>query len=117
MQRTEKISKLKKLYYAYKDGYFVDSIKEFLELDWVKRFKNTGSFKKHPLEKDELKQLNKKRRISAKKEIAQGLQEWNDRYNDNMYTCQNCEWFENNKCEMHKATTYPDNRTCKDFIE
>ena len=70
---------------------------------------------KNKLIEKQLKQLNKKRRISAKKEIAQGLQEWHDRHDD-MYTCQNCEWFDNNKCEMHKATTYPDNMTCKDFF-
>ena len=113
MQRKEKISKLKKLYYAYKDGYFVKSIKEFLDLDWVKRFKNTSSFKKHPLEKEWLKKLNHKRRTSAKKEIQECIQEYEDRYSE--FICNNCEHLIGKTCTKHYIS-YPEN-TCKDFSE
>lgn len=90
---SKDIKRIKKMYPIFKDGYFVESIKDFLSLDWVKRFKNVGKFKKHPLEKQWLKQLNHKKRTSAKKEIQEGIKEWED------IDCSHCCNFFGEKCE------------------
>lgn len=82
---SKEIKRIKKLYPVYKCGEFVNSITEFLSLKWVKKFRKVGKFKKHPLEKQWLKQLNHKRRTSAKKEIQEGIQEYEDRYTENTF--------------------------------
>lgn len=108
---SKDIKRIKRMYHIFKDGYFVESVKDFLSLDWVKRFKNVGKFKKHPLEKQWLKQLNHKKRTSAKKEIQEGIKEWNERYNE--FTCDNCEYLIGKTCTKHYIS-YPET-TCEDF--
>ena len=112
------IARLKRMYRVFKDNLFIkdgkkwrpcESITEFLELKWVKKLKNTGSIERHPLDKLDAKQKNRKERHSEKKVIEEGIQEYNSRYDE---TCGNCEFFETPQC---KNTVYKDDKICEDF--
>ena len=112
------IARLKRMYREFKDGVFIkdgkkwrpcESITEFLELKWVKKLKNTGSIERHPLDKLDAKQKNRKERHSEKKIIEEGIQEYNSRYDE---TCGDCEFFETPQC---KETVYPDDKICENF--
>lgn len=112
------IARLKRMYREFKDNLFVkdgkkwrpcESITEFLELKWVKKLKNTGSIERHPLDKLDAKQKNRKERYSEKKQIQEGIEEYNTRYDE---TCSDCEFFETPQC---KNTVYKDNNICEDF--
>ena len=112
------IARLKRMYRVFKDNLFIkdgkkwrpcESITEFLELRWVKKLKNTGSIERHPLDKLDAKQKNRKERHSEKKIIEEGIQEYNSRYDE---TCGDCEFFETPQC---KETVYPDDKICEDF--
>lgn len=114
------IARLKRMYREFKDGLFIkdgkkwrpcESITEFLELKWVKKLKNTGGIERHPLDKLDAKQKNRKERHSEKKVIEEGIQEYNSRYDEN-YTCGDCEFFETPQC---KDTVYKDDKICEDF--
>ena len=114
------IARLKRMYRVFKDGLFIkdgkkwrpcESVTEFLELKWVKKLKNKSGFDKHPSEKLDAKQKNRKERHSEKKVIEEGIQEYNSRYDEN-YTCSNCEFFETSQC---KETVYPDDEICENF--
>lgn len=114
------IARLKRMYRGFKDNLFVrdgkkwrpcESITEFLELKWVKKLKNTGSIERHPLDKLNAKQKNRKERHSKKKQIKEGIEEYNTRY-DESYTCGDCEFFETPQC---KNTVYKDDNICEDF--
>ena len=120
MKRNESraIARLKRMYREFKDSLFIkdgkkwrpcESITEFLELRWVKKLKNTGSIERHPLDKLDAKQKNRKERHSEKKVIEEGIQEYNSRYDE---TCGNCEFFETPQC---KNTVYKDDSICEDF--
>ena len=112
------VARLKRMYRVFKDSLFIkdgkkwrpcESITEFLELRWVKKLKNTGSIERHPLDKLDAKQKNRKERHSEKKVIEEGIQEYNSRYDE---TCGNCEFFETPQC---KNTVYKDDSICEDF--
>ena len=112
------IARLKRMYRELKDGLFVkdgkkwrpcESITEFLELKWVKKLKNTGSIERHPLDKLDAKQKNRKERYSEKKQIQEGIEEYNTRYDE---TCGDCEFFETSQC---KNTVYKDDNICENF--
>lgn len=112
------IARLKRMYREFKDNLFIkdgkkwrpcESITEFLELKWVKKLKNTGSIERHPLDKLDAKQKNRKERHSEKKVIEEGIQEYNSRYDN---TCGDCEFFETPQC---KDTVYKDDKICEDF--
>ena len=112
------IARLKRMYRVFKDNLFIkdgkkwrpcESITEFLELRWVKKLKNTGSIERHPLDKLDAKQKNRKERHSEKKVIEEGIQEYNSRYDE---TCGDCEFFETPQC---KDTVYKDDKICEDF--
>ena len=112
------IARLKRMYRVFKDSLFIkdgkkwrpcESITEFLELKWVKKLKNTGSIERHPLDKLDAKQKNRKERHSEKKVIEEGIQEYNSRYDE---TCGDCEFFETPQC---KDTVYKDDKICEDF--
>lgn len=112
------IARLKRMYREFKDNLFVkdgkkwrpcESITEFLELKWVKKLKNTGSIERHPLDKLDAKQKNRKERYSEKKKIQEGIEEYNTRYDE---TCGDCEFFETPQC---KGTVYKDDNICEDF--
>lgn len=112
------IARLKRMYREFKDNLFIkdgkkwrpcESITEFLELRWVKKLKNTGSIERHPLDKLDAKQKNRKERHSEKKVIEEGIQEYNSRYDE---TCGNCEFFETPQC---KNTVYKDDDICENF--
>ena len=112
------VARLKRMYRVFKDNLFIkdgkkwrpcESITEFLELRWVKKLKNTGSIERHPLDKLDAKQKNRKERHSEKKVIEEGIQEYNSRYDE---TCGNCEFFETPQC---KNTVYKDDSICEDF--
>ena len=114
------IARLKRMYREFKDNLFIkdgkkrrpcEYITEFLELKWVKKLKNTGSIERHPLDKLDAKQKNRKERHSEKKVIEEGIQEYNSR-NDENYTCGDCEFFETPQC---KNTVYKDDNICEDF--
>ena len=114
------IARLKRMYRVFKDGLFIkdgkkwrpcESITEFLELRWVKKLKNTGSIERHPLDKLDAKQKNRKERHSEKKIIKEGIQEYNSMKEPN-YTCGDCEFFETPQC---KDTVYKDDKICEDF--
>lgn len=114
------IARLKRMYREFKDNLFIkdgkkwrpcESITEFLELRWVKKLKNTGSIERHPLDKLDAKQKNRKERHSEKKVIEEGIQEYN-LINEPYYTCGNCEFFETPQC---KDTVYKDDSICEDF--
>ena len=115
------IARLKRMYREFKDNLFVrdgkkwrpcESITEFLELKWVKKLKNTGSIERHPLDKLDAKQKNRKERYSEKKQIQEGIEEYNTRYNE--YTCYNCEHNVEGYCIDKKEWVY-DQEICKDF--
>lgn len=115
------IARLKRMYREFKDNLFVrdgkkwrpcESITEFLELKWVKKLKNTGSIERHPLDKLDAKQKNRKERYSEKKQIQEGIEEYNTRYNE--YTCSNCEHNVEGYCIDKKEWVY-DQEICKDF--
>ena len=112
------IARLKRMYREFKDGLFIkdgkkwrpcESITEFLELRWVKKLKNTGSIERHPLDKLDAKQKNRKERHSEKKVIEEGIQEYNSKYD---VTCGDCEFFETPQC---KDTVYKDDSICENF--
>ena len=112
------IARLKRMYRVFKDNLFIkdgkkwrpcESITEFLELKWVKKLKNTGSIERHPLDKLDAKQKNRKERHSEKKVIEEGIQEYNSRYDE---TCGDCEFFETPQC---KDTVYKDDKICENF--
>ena len=112
------IARLKRMYRVFKDNLFIkdgkkwrpcESITEFLELRWVKKLKNTGSIERHPLDKLDAKQKNRKERHSEKKVIEEGIQEYNSRYDE---TCGDCEFFETPQC---KDTVYKDDKICENF--
>lgn len=112
------IARLKRMYREFKDNLFVkdgkkwrpcESITEFLELKWVKKLKNTGSIERHPLDKLDAKQKNRKERYSEKKQIQEGIEEYNTRYDE---TCGDCEFFETPQC---KNTVYKDDNICEYF--
>ena len=115
------IARLKRMYGEFKDNLFVkdgkrwrpcESITEFLELKWVKKLKNTGSIERHPLDKLDAKQKNRKERYSEKKQIQEGIEEYNTRYDE--YTCANCEHNVEGYCIDKKEWVY-DQEICKDF--
>ena len=115
------IARLKRMYREFKDNLFVrdgkkwrpcESITEFLELKWVKKLKNTGSIERHPLDKLDAKQKNRKERYSEKKQIQEGIEEYNTRYDE--YTCSNCEHNVEGYCIDKKEWVY-DQEICKDF--
>lgn len=115
------IARLKRMYREFKDNLFVkdgkkwrpcESITEFLELKWVKKLKNTGSIERHPLDKLDAKQKNRKERHSEKKQIQEGIEEYNTRYDK--YTCSNCEHNVEGYCIDKKEWVY-DQEICKDF--
>ena len=90
------IARLKRMYREFKDNLFVkdgkkwrpcESITEFLELKWVKKLKNTGSIERHPLDKLDAKQKNRKERYSEKKQIQEGIEEYTDM---SKYDCSSC---------------------------
>ena len=112
------IARLKRMYREFKDNLFVrdgkkwrpcESITEFLELKWVKKLKNTGSIERHPLDKLDAKQKNRKERYSEKKQIQEGIEEYNTRYDE---TCGDCEFFETPQC---KDIVYKDDNICENF--
>ena len=115
------IARLKRMYREFKDNLFVkdgkkwrpcESITEFLELKWVKKLKNTGSIEKHPLDKLDAKRKNRKERHSEKKQIQEGIEEYNTRYDK--HTCSNCEHNVEGYCIDKKEWVY-DQEICKDF--
>lgn len=120
------IARLKRMYESFRGGLFVkdgkgwrpcESITEFLSLKWVKKLKNVSSFEKHPLEKLDAKQKNKKERYSEKKQIKEGIEEYNSRY-DEYYSCGDCEFFNIDNCAFHKnEVVYADDNICKDFSD
>ena len=99
------IARLKRMYREFKDGLFIkdgkkwrpcESITEFLELRWVKKLKNTGSIERHPLDKLDAKQKNRKERHSEKKVIEEGIQEYNSM---GEYDCSSCIYGDKSYCE------------------
>lgn len=115
------VARLKRMYGVFKDNLFIkdgkkwrpcESITEFLELKWVKKLKNTGSIERHPLDKLDAKQKNRKERHSEKKVIEEGIQEYNSRYDE--YYCPQCEHCVEGYCiEKHEWVNNED--VCKDF--
>ena len=101
------IARLKRMYREFKDNLFVkdgkkwrpcESITEFLELKWVKKLKNTGSIEKHPLDKLDAKQKNRRERYSEKKQIQEGIEEY---ANMGKYDCSSCIYEDKGYCEKN----------------
>ena len=99
------IARLKRMYREFKDNLFVkdgkkwrpcESITEFLELKWVKKLKNTGSIERHPLDKLDAKQKNRRERHSEKKQIQEGIEEYTDM---SKYDCSSCIYEDRGHCE------------------
>lgn len=117
------IARLKRMYREFKDNLFIkdgkkwrpcESITEFLELRWVKKLKNTGSIKRHPLDKLDAKQKNRKERHSRRKVIDEGIQVYKSEYDED-YTCGNCEWFNKGECLETSEQVYADDPSCKEY--
>lgn len=115
------IARIKRMYREFKDNLFIkdgkrwrpcESITEFLELKWVKKLRNTGSIERHPLDKLDAKQKNRRERYSERKQIKEGIEEYNTRYDK--YTCSNCEHNVEGYCIDKKEWVY-DQEICKDF--
>ena len=101
------IARLKRMYREFKDNLFVkdgkkwrpcESITEFLELKWVKKLKNTGSIERHPLDKLDAKQKNRRERYSEKKQIQEGVEEYT---NMGKYDCSSCIHENKGYCEKN----------------
>ena len=101
------IARLKRMYREFKNNLFVkdgkkwrpcESITEFLELKWVKKLKNTGSIEKHPLDKLDAKQKNRRERYSEKKQIQEGIEEY---ANMGKYDCSSCIYEDKGYCEKN----------------
>ena len=113
------IARLKRMYKRLKDYPLIkkkdgkwracESITEFLSLKWAKVFKNTGSYTRGVSDKLDAKQKNRKERYSEKKQIQEGIEEYNTRYDE---TCGDCEFFETPQC---KNTVYKDDNICENF--
>lgn len=115
------IARLKRMYREFKDNLFVrdgkkwrpcESITEFLELKWVKKLKNTGSIERHPLDKLDAKQKNRKERHSKKKIIEEGIQEYNNQ--DYEPSCPECEFYDYGFC-AEKGAYVEDFPICEEF--
>lgn len=118
------IARLKRMYRVFKDNLFIkdgkkwrpcESITEFLELRWVKKLKNTGSIERHPLDKLDAKQKNRKERHSEKKVIEEGIQEYDSRFDEEDFVCGNCEWFNKGVCLETGDNVYADDPACKEY--
>lgn len=117
------IARLKRMYREFKDNLFIkdgnkwrpcESITEFLELKWVKRLKNTGSLGKHPLDKLDAKLKNKRERYSEKKQVQEGIEEYEMRFDEGFY-CYECIHFNGvNKCVLHNDSVWKYSRACED---
>ena len=118
------VARLKRMYRVFKDNLFIkdgkkwrpcESVTEFLELRWVKKLKNTGSIERHPLDKLDAKQKNRKERHSEKKVIEEGLQDY-EASKEAIYTCGNCVHHDGEShCDMTGDVAYPDDNTCEEF--
>ena len=115
------LARIKRMYREFKDNLFIkdgkrwrpcESITEFLELKWVKKLKNTGSIERHPLDKLDAKQKNRRERYSERKQIKEGIEEYNNRYDE--YICSNCEYNAEGYCINKKEWIY-DQEICKEF--
>jgi hypothetical protein len=109
------------MYREFKDGLFIrdgkkwrpcESITEFLELRWVKKLKNTGSIERHPLDKLDAKQKNRKERHSKKKIVEEGIQEYNNQ--DYEPSCPDCEFYDHGFC-TEKEAYVEDFPICEEF--
>ena len=118
------IARLKRMYRVFKDNLFIkdgkkwrpcESITEFLELRWVKKLKNTGSIERHPLDKLDAKQKNRKERHSEKKVTEEGIQEYDSRFDEDDFVCGNCEWYRKEGCLETGEQIYADDPVCKEF--
>ena len=119
------LSRIKRMYREFKDNLFIrdgkrwrpcESITEFLELKWVKKLKNTGSIERHPLDKLDAKQKNRRERYSEKKQIKEGIEEYDSRYDED-YTCSRCMFYYLKGCSKHNISVYGDDEICKDFMD
>ena len=81
-------------------------------MNQIKKLKNTGSIERHPLDKLDAKRKNRKERHSEKRQIQEGIEEYNTRYDK--YTCSNCEHNVEGYCIDKKEWVY-DQEICKDF--
>lgn len=115
------IARLKRMYREFKDNLFIkdgkkwrpcESITEFLELRWVKKLKNTGSITRHPLDKLDAKQKNRKERHSEKKVIEEGIQDYNNQ--DYEPSCPDCEFYDYGFC-AEKGAYVEDFPICEEF--
>ena len=115
------LARIKRMYREFKDNLFIkdgkrwrpcESITEFLELKWVKKLKNTGSIERHPLDKLDAKQKNRRERYSEKKQIKEGIEEYNTKYDE--YICSKCEHNIEGYCITKKEWVY-NQEICKDF--
>lgn len=115
------IARLKRMYRVFKDNLFIkdgkkwrpcESITEFLELRWVKKLKNTGSIERHPLDKLDAKQKNRKERHSKKKIIEEGIQEYNNQNYEP--SCPDCEFYNQGFCN-EKGAYVEDFPICEEF--
>lgn len=119
------IARLKRMYERLKDYPLIkkkdgkwracESITEFLSLKWAKIFKNTGSYTRGVSDKLDAKQKNRRERYSKKKQIQEGIKEYDSKY-DKYYTCSNCIFFNLKGCSKHNISVYGDDEICKDFI-
>lgn len=115
------LARIKRMYREFKDNLFIkdgkrwrpcESITEFLELKWVKKLKNTGSIERHPLDKLDAKQKNRRERYSGRKQIKEGIEEYNDK--DTEYFCPNCVFYDGGFCTEQGAYVV-DEAICQEF--
>ena len=125
MKRNESkaLARAKRMYERLKDVPLIkkangkwracESITEFLSLKWVKIFKNTSE-KRFVSDKLDMKNKNRKERHSKKKIIEEGIQEYENRYDE--YYCPQCVHCVEGYCtEKHKWIN--DNDYCEDFFD
>ena len=125
MKRNESkaLARAKRMYERLKDVPLIkktngkwracESITEFLSLKWVKIFKNTSE-KRFVSDKLDMKNKNRKERHSKKKIIEEGIQEYENRYDE--YYCPQCMHCMEGYCvEKHKWVN--DNDYCEDFFD
>lgn len=125
MKRNESkaLARAKRMYERLKDIPLIkkangkwracESITEFLSLKWVKIFKNTSE-KRFVSDKLDMKNKNRKERHSKKKIIEEGIQEYENRYDE--YYCPQCMHCMEGYCvEKHKWIN--NNDYCENFFD
>ena len=135
MKRNESkaLARIKRVYKSYSEWYvhkfkklcnnddfgnfkLCESITEFLDKSkYAKLLKKTRVPFRSKMMQLEHHYENKRKRKEAKKQIQEGLQDY-ESSKEEINTCSSCEWRNNDDtCALHCIVAYADDPTCEDF--